>query len=263
MFLILNLITIALYVGATAAISTRLFHVEGPMLRTARISIAVALVLHAASLYFSIVSENGQNLSILNVASMVAWLITVCITAISIQNRQSFLLPLVAGFTALIMSANLLVPNTAIMHVDLQPYLLIHICLALFAYGSLSIALLYAIQLSFINNKLKHDATALLHSSLPPLMRVEQSMFKLLLLGTVLLTFSLLSGFVFLEDMFAQRQVHKTILSSIAWFLFVGIIIAHSKFGTRGGKITIATVIGIVLLTLAYFGSRIVKELIL
>ena len=118
-------------------------------------------------------------------------------------------------------------------------------------------------QLSFINRRLKQKSTVMFHSAMPPLMQVERNLFHLLIFGTLLLTLSLASGFFFLEDMFAQRQVHKTILTSIAWVMYVGFIGYHKKYGLGDNTIVVFSVVGIVILTLAYFGSRIVKEVFL
>ena len=56
--------------------------------------------------------------------------------------------------------------------------------------------------------------------ALPPLMTMEALLFEMIGLGFILLTLALFSGFLFLEDMFAQRLVHKTILSIVAWLVF-------------------------------------------
>lgn len=261
--ILFGIVTSVLYLVVVTAISTRLFHKDGPLIKLASYCLLVGLGTHLVALYDAIATSSGQNLSILNVASLVAWLITCVIGLSAISQKQWFLLPLVTGFSAIVVLANLIVPHSAIMHIELHPTLLIHIGLALFAYGSLCIAMLYALQFAFINNRLKHKSSMLLHSSLPPLMEVEKHLFKLLVFGTALLTLSLLTGFIFLDDMFAQRQVHKTVLSIIAWLVFAGTLVAHAKLGIRGKNVVIATFIGTGLLTLAYFGSRIVKEILL
>lgn len=264
MFWLFTLICILLYLVATGLISSRLFHQDGPKSQTSRYVALVALATHAFILHHDIIIQgSGQNLSITNVASIVAWLMALSMTIISFGMTHIFLMPVVYGFAAIVIAMNALIPDTHLMHIELQPGLLIHISLALFAYGGLMIALLYALQFSYINYRLKHKQASLLHSSLPSLMSVEKTLFKILWIGTVLLSMSLLSGFVFLEDMFAQKQAHKTILSIIAWMLYVGILAAHHKFAWRGRGVVVATIVGSVLLTLGYFGSRIVKEIIL
>ena len=259
----LNLLVILLYVAAAAAISARLFHHQGPQHKWSTIVGSLALLAHLYLLNQSIFASTEQNMSITNVASLIAWIISISMTLASFSLSSALLLPMVYGFSALVVLINWLLPSTHIMHLQLQPGLISHISIALIAYGCLMIALLYALQLSYINYRLKHKQASMLHSSLPPLMNVEAVLIKLLLVGTLLLSLSLLSGFVFLENMFAEGQAHKTILSCIAWGIYVATLIGHYRFGWRGKVIIISSCVGAFVLTLGYFGSRFVKEVIL
>jgi ABC-type uncharacterized transport system permease subunit len=81
--------------------------------------------------------------------------------------------------------------------------------------------------------------------------------------GIVFLTVSLTSGFIFIENLFAQHLVHKTVLSILAWIIFTGLLIGRSRYGWRGQTAIQWTLIGFILLLLAYFGSKLVLELIL
>jgi ABC-type uncharacterized transport system permease subunit len=81
--------------------------------------------------------------------------------------------------------------------------------------------------------------------------------------GLFFLTVSLGSGFIFIEDLFAQHLVHKTVLSIIAWIIFSGLLVGRMRYGWRGKTAIQWTLIGFVLLLLAYFGSKLVLELIL
>ena len=56
--------------------------------------------------------------------------------------------------------------------------------------------------------------------TLPPLLDMEALLFKLILLGVILLSFGLLSGALYVDNLFAQHLVHKTILSIVAWVVF-------------------------------------------
>jgi ABC-type uncharacterized transport system permease subunit len=261
--MLLGLMCFALYIVASGVIVNGLFQHQGPNRRLSFTLAALALLLHIIILREAIFLEPGQNMSMLNVASLIAWLISLSMLLASFTMPNTILLPVVFGFTGLMVLLSPLISDAHIIQVNVQPALLIHISLALFAYTCLGIALLYALQLSYINLRLKEKKASLLHSSLPPLMAVERILFKLLLVGTVLLTLSLASGFVFLENMFANEQAHKTVLSLLAWLVYCVILFGHFRFGWRGKPIVAATVIGSVLLTLAYFGSRFVKEVIL
>jgi ABC-type uncharacterized transport system permease subunit len=68
---------------------------------------------------------------------------------------------------------------------------------------------------------------------------------------------------MFLDDMFAQRLVHKSILSMLAWLVFGVLLWGRYRFGWRGQKALTWTLVGFVVLMLAYFGSKFVVELLL
>ena len=138
-----------------------------------------------------------------------------------------------------------------------------HISLSLLAYCILIIATLYGVQFYFIDKRLKRKDLAIVHSHLPPLMVVERQLYQLLNLGTTLLTIALVCGFVFLDGMFAKEFIHKTILSLVAWAIFVVVALGHIKQGCRDKPVVITIMVAAFVLTLAYFGSRFVQEVVL
>ena len=81
--------------------------------------------------------------------------------------------------------------------------------------------------------------------------------------GFALLSAGLLTGIFFLEDIFAQHLVHKTVLSIVAWLVFGILLWGRWRFGWRGRTAIRWTLSGFVVLLLAYFGSKFVLELIL
>jgi ABC-type uncharacterized transport system permease subunit len=261
--MLLDALCFGFYILASGIIVAGLFQEQGPNKTAALIFVILAIGIHIVVLKNGIFLEPGQNMSMLNVASLVGWLISVTMVLASFKLPNTILLPVVYSFTGLIVLASSLISSAHLIQISVQPTLLIHISLALFAYACLAIAFLYAVQLSYINLRLKEKKASLLHSSLPPLMAVEKILFKLLLVGTVLLTLSLISGFMFLDNMFAKEQAHKTVLSLIAWGIYSFVVCGHFAFGWRGKPVISATMIGGVLLTLAYFGSRFVREVIL
>jgi len=77
------------------------------------------------------------------------------------------------------------------------------------------------------------------------------------------LSLSLAVGFVFIDSFFSLQNGHKTVFSFMALIVYLVILWGHFKLGWRGHKVLILTNIATFLLTLAYFGSRFVKEFIL
>jgi ABC-type uncharacterized transport system permease subunit len=98
---------------------------------------------------------------------------------------------------------------------------------------------------------------------LPPMESVEQLMFRFIVIGFVLLTLALVTGFLFLENIFAQHLVHKTVLSVIAWLVFAVLLTGRHVAGWRGRTAVQWTLAGFVLMGLAYFGTKIVLEWVL
>ena len=77
------------------------------------------------------------------------------------------------------------------------------------------------------------------------------------------LTLALASGFFYLDNMFAQHLVHKTVLTMIAWVVFGLLLAGHHFYGWRGPTAVRFTLGGLALLVLGYFGSKLALELVL
>ena len=92
---------------------------------------------------------------------------------------------------------------------------------------------------------------------------MESMLFELLWIGISLLSIAIVSGFVFIDDIFAQSLVHKTILTIIAWVLFSVLLWGHYQLGWRSQTAVRLTLAGFFLLMLAFFGSKLVLELVL
>lgn len=92
---------------------------------------------------------------------------------------------------------------------------------------------------------------------------MERVLFELVWAGIVLLTLSIISGLLFLDNFFAQHLAHKTVLSLLAWVIFTTLLIGRYRFGWRGMRAVRWTLGGCALLILAYFGSKFVLEVVL
>ena len=226
-------------------------------------STMVALSTHAVWLYQNIFLINGQSLPILNVVSLIGFLIALLSAIMSKRLNTGVLLPLIFGFNVINFIAVASFPSHFITHLEIHPDIGSHIILALLAYSILSIASLLALQLAYINYRLKNHKRPLAMTNMPPLMTLEKSLFQFIFIGFILLSCTLLTGFIFLNDMFAQGNAHKAILSIIAWIIYATLLWGHYKKGWRGQLIVYTTIIASSLLTLAYFGSRFVREIIL
>jgi ABC-type uncharacterized transport system permease subunit len=138
-----------------------------------------------------------------------------------------------------------------------------HILLSTTAYGLLTVAAAMAVALAMLDRRLHRREPLGWLSILPPLESLESGTFQALGAGFAILTLALFSGFVFVEDLFAQDLSRKTVFSVLAWLVFAILLFGRWRFGWRGRTATKWTLSGFILLGLAYFGSKFVLESIL
>ncbi|MDC0609253.1 inner membrane protein YpjD [Vibrio sp.] len=253
----------AFYIIAIVTIIPGILNQKGIKAKTVLFSATAALALHFWLLGDLIIHTSGQNLSILNVASLVSFIISLSMTISTLKVRLWFLLPVVYSFSAINLAAATFLPGTFITHLEHRPELLVHIALALSAYATLMIGALYALQLAWLDHKLKKKKALAINPNLPPLMMVERQLFRIILFGNVLLTGTLVTGFVYIEEVFSKGNMHKGVLSFVAWIVYSILLWGHYQKGWRGRRVTWLAIVGAFILTLAYFGSRFVREFIL
>lgn len=231
--------------------------------RMAIISAVVALVCHGLALHARIFPENGpgQNLSLLNISSLVSLIICAVMTIVASRNRGWLLLPIVYTFALINLAFATFMPNAFITHLETTPGMLVHIGLSLFAYATLIIAALYALQLAWIDYQLKNKRLTF-SSDLPPLMSIERKMFHITQVGVVLLTLTLCTGLFYLHNLFSIENLDKAVLSIFAWFVYIVLLWGHYHKGWRGRRVVWFNMAGAGLLTLAYFGSRVLQQFV-
>lgn len=224
----------------------------------------LATILHAAALFSYYSSIASPDFSFLNALSAVALIIVSIILLSALFKPIEKLGLVVFPLAAIILLLKLLVPeDTHILHNRSWP-MVVHVLSSITAYAFLNIAAIQAILLAIQDWCLrKRQPGGLLVRSLPPIQTMEALLFQLIGTGFILLTLSLVTGFIYLEDMFAQHLVHKTVLSIFAWFVFAALLAGRVKYGWRGKTAMRWTIGGFMSLMLAYFGSKMVLEWIL
>ncbi|CAK9885781.1 MAG: Inner membrane protein YpjD [Candidatus Erwinia impunctatus] len=250
------------YSCSLALILPGLLRRQGAWRKMAVMTAFVAIFFHAVALQQRIFAVDGsQNLSLLNIGSLISLLICAIMTVVGSPNRGWMLLPVVYSFALINLAFATFMPGSFITHLEATPGLMVHIGLALFAYATLMVAALYALQLAWIDSLLKNKKL-ILSNDIPPLMTIERKMFHVTQIGVVLLTFALCTGLFYLQELFSPENVDKAILSIMAWFVYVVLLWGHYHEGWRGRRVVWFNCGGAVLLTLAYFGSRILQLLL-
>ncbi len=263
----LSPLSIAFYLTATGLLSGGLFFAKdnkGPQPRYWIATAFAALALHGFLLHQSTFAGTDINLGFFNAISLSAWLIALTVVSAStlrqpLDNLALFALPMAA--LGVLLSA--LYPGLHLLPREQGAGPELHVATSLFAYSILTIAALQSILLAVQEHRLRHHHPGRLRHVLPPLQVQESLLIQFVAIGFALLSLSLLSGFMFLEDLFAQHLVHKTVLSAIAWLVFAALLLGRWRFGWRGPRLARWSLAGFALLMLAYFGSKLVLELLL
>lgn len=223
----------------------------------------LAVALHTVTLYHNLFVPGGLNLGFFNAVSLITWLIAIMLLlaafAHPVESLGVFLLPL-AGIAV---SLEMVFPASHILVTTQVLELKLHILMSVLAYSLLSIAAVQAVLLAIQDHHLRNKRPGGFIRALPPLQTMETLLFQMIAAGLVLLTMSLASGMVYLEDIFAQHLVHKTLLSIIAWIVFATLLWGRWRFGWRGRTAIRWTLSGFFVLLLAYVGSKWVVEILL
>lgn len=248
---------------ATFAVVVRFFHPDGPHLKTVLLLGCSGIVLQTLVTAQLILANSGVNFALPNVISLVSLVITLSVTALALKYRVNLLLPVTYGFAAIWQLVYTFIPHDAQLPVMAEKLAVVsHITIALVAYCILIIATLYCFQVAYINMKLK-DKNLMAVSQLPPLMQVEGQLFTILGVGTLCLFLSQVVGLAFLDSFIDKSNAHKTVLSLVALAIYSVTLWGHYRQGWRGKRVLVLTLIASSLLTLAYFGSKFVKEVLL
>jgi len=236
-----------------------------PMRHWERGAIGLTLVIHGFGLFGTLLSQDGMHFSVALALSLMMWLAVLIYWLESFMARmegmQPMVLPLAAACTVLpaIFSADHLVA-----HADATGFQF-HFLTAMLAYSLLTLAALHAVFMGFTENALHRRMVRRSLTSLPSLLSMESLLFRMLMLGFILLTLAVGSGVFFSEQIFGKPLAfdHKTVFAIASWAIFATLLFGRHVWGWRGKRALRLTLAGFGLLILAYFGSRFVIEIVL
>lgn len=228
------------------------------------VSAGIAVAGHVGVLAEPLLRGMSPSFSFLSALSLVTLSINCILLVATLLRPVEKLAVITFPLAVVILLLKLIYPEEARVVSNHSWQMATHISASLLAYSFLNIAAIQAVLLAIQDACLRsRHPDGFLVRSLPSLQSMETLMFQLIGAGFVLLTISLVSGFVFLENMFAQHLAHKTVLSLLAWLVFAILLVGRIRFGWRGQFAIRWTLAGFVALMLAYFGSKMVLELIL
>ncbi|MHB8679800.1 MAG: cytochrome C assembly family protein [Rudaea sp.] len=249
---------IALVSAALYLLAAALF-VHRPRLPAFAVATA-AVMAHAAILVGQ--HGGGVDLHFFAALSLVAGCVAALCLLVNLARPVATLGVIVFPLAAVLLLVDtFLAPHTEPLPIEWQ--IKLHVIFAMLGFSVLSVAAVLAILLALQEHALRARRLNGIAAALPPLTLTETLMLQLIGAGFVLLTLTLLSGILFVANLFEQHLIHKTVLSIAAWIVFGALLFGRWRYGWRGRRAVRMTLSGMILLLLAFFGSRFVLELVL
>ncbi len=221
---------------------------------------ALAHLIAVAGLMFT---PEGLHLGLFRVAALVSLAMVLLILALAFTRPLENLFVVLLPLAALTLIGALVLDSPFAPLPDPEYGLVIHVILAILAYAVLAVAVAQALVTGWQESQLRKRRSFTVLTNLPPLQTMERLLFEMLWVGLALLTLAIASGVYFLDDMFEQRVVHHTVLSISSWVIFAILLWGRHRLGWRGRTAIRWTLTGFLMLVLAYFGSKLVIEIIL
>ncbi len=168
-----------------------------------------------------------------------------------------------AGLGAAAVLLSEIFPGSTYSHVA-SVWLPLHWALGIASYGLFAAAVAHGWLMQRSEQAMRAGAQS---AAGVPLMTLERLTFRFVEAGFVLLSATLLVGWLFAEQLYGQglawKWNHKTIFSVLAWLAFATLLVGRAKLGWRGLRAVRMLYAGSGLLLLGYAGSRFVLEVIL
>lgn len=231
---------------------------------------ALAWVCHGAAMWHDTLAPGAVRVGFAIMLSAAMW---ISVAAYWIENRNFSLdglrrLVMPSAFASALLPV--LFPGTLVALQNQSPAFGWHIAVAVLAYSTMTIAAFHAVLMALQESRLhaRTGGSGWLGSALdqlPALLTMEKLLFRLIWIGFVLLSFTVLSGIVFSEELFGQamRFTHKIVFALLSWVLFAALLAGRRWRGWRGKTALRFTLAGFATLALAYIGSRFVFEVVL
>lgn len=257
---------VALYLGTTWRLAGRLSSSVGVSSTLAPAwcaAFGLALILHGVVLADLILGNGGLRLGFFNAVSLIGWVICALVLATAVARPADSLGLFVLPLAAVSVLFALLFPDASSVPADLDTGTKLHVLVSVVAYGLLALAALQATLVWLQDRALRARRLRTSLGTLPPLTSQESLLFQLMGAGFFFLSLSLVSGFMFVDDLLAQHLAHKSVLAALAWCVFGTLLWGRWRHGWRGRSVVRWSLVGFVCLALAYFGAKLVLELVL
>ena len=220
------------------------------------------IAMHGYISYLNIDIGNGHNFGLFNILNMTTWISMMIVLWNLFKYTSTCLLLFYLPISIVSIVAVGVFDGNAPVSLHGGKTQILHILLGITAMGILMLAAVQSILILYIDNTLR-NAPSKLSPIFDSLQSLERYLYQLLISGFILMTISLMLATFFSSDTSQPQDLHKVILTISSWFVLAILILGHYVKGWRGVFAAKWTLIGVFLLLLGYFGSKLVQEFII
>lgn len=223
---------------------------------------AAALAAHALAAYLQALAGESS-LGFYRVASLMflsmGFISLIALVARPLHTLLIVLFPL-AALSILVAT---FAPDTSRPMSDLPAGILSHVSASIISFAVLALAVLQGLLVTVQSRQLRQHRNRGVIRKLPPLEAASALFYELTGAGFLILTVAIGTGMIFIDDLFGQHLVHKTVLTMLAWCLYAVLLVQFFRRGWRVQSAITLNLIAFSLVSLGFFGSKLVLELVL
>lgn len=227
--------------------------------------IAGAIAVQGGALFFAVFDHGEMRFSFSLALATMCWLAAAAYWIENLRVRLESLQPLILGIAGISSTLPALFPKTHLLTHASSTGFRMHFLAAMLAYSLFALSALHAALLNFAEKQLHQRHVSRGLNALPPILALEDLLFRMILAGFVLLSVAVGSGVFFSEAIYGRPLTfdHKTVFALISWAIFAALLLGRWRLGWRGRRAQRWLLTGFFALILAYIGSRFVLEAIL
>jgi ABC-type uncharacterized transport system permease subunit len=223
-----------------------------------RVLVGTGLALHGVALFGLFGAQGGRPVGMAQGFSTFAFLLLAIFLVVDVRYRRPVIGAFITPLAVAVLLPGLLLDRGQVLSPDVQrPLLPVHITIALLGVAASALAAGVAGMYLLMERQVKGKRFGLLFSRLPSLEFLDTLNRRLVVVGFIALSVTLVTGAFFSSEApgFFWTWTSKQIATLVAWAVFAALVGARSFGGWRGRRVALLTMTGFGLLLVSFLSS--------
>tara|TARA_R100000306_G_scaffold62478_1_gene70769 strand:+ start:2340 stop:3083 length:744 start_codon:yes stop_codon:yes gene_type:complete len=223
-----------------------------------------ATILHGACIWVALsYSPTERTIALVDSISAIAFVSSLLVVVIALVRPVHNLKILIYPVSAVTVIVLLFPTDSATPGVHLGTAVTWHVGFAVVGYALMTVAALQGSLVYVQHAQLKTKTNNRLIRALPPLLLMERLLIQMVVGAAIFLTLAIITGFIFADNFFAQKLIHKSVFTLAAWAVCITLLLGRFFWGWRAKTAALYTVTALGLLMLGFLGTKLVLQYML